>query len=105
MEQTHRRAVLAEEGARRGKKGPAAETDARARLNAATEVLARYQVPARETAELRQAAVARVAAAEGHATAWAATPVTGLSWPWNSYRTRGCPVVFEPVEDELTGGA
>ena len=56
--ETHRRAALAEEGARRLREGPAAETDALARLNAATEVLARYQVPARETAELRQAAMA-----------------------------------------------
>ena len=67
--ETHRRAALAEEGARRLREGPAAETDALTRLNAATEVLARYQVPARETAELRQAAMARVAAAEGNVTA------------------------------------
>ena len=101
-EQTHRRAVLAEEGARRGRKGPAAETDALTRLNAATDVLARYRIPAEETAAARQTAMARVAAAEGHATACedtrdrCARAVEQLQDP-------DVPVTFEQPEDELTG--
>ena len=67
--ETHRRAALAEEGARRNKEGPAAETETLARLNAATDVLARYRIPAEETAAAKQAAVARVAAAEGNVAA------------------------------------
>ncbi len=101
-EQTHRRAVLTEEGARRGKAGPAAETDALARLNAATEVLARYQVPAQETAAARQTAMARVAAAEGHATACEDARDRAVL-AMEQLQDPGCPVVFEPVEDELTG--
>ena len=100
--ETHRRAALAEEGARRLREGPAAETDALTRLNAATEVLARYQVPARETAELRQAAMARVAAAEGNVTACedardrAVRAVEQLRDPRLQF-------TLERAEDELTG--
>ena len=101
-EQTHRRAVLAEEGARRGKAGPAAETDALTRLNAAAQVVERYRIPAQETAAARQAAMARVAAAEGHATACedardrCVRAVEQLQDP-------RVPVTFEEPEDELTG--
>jgi hypothetical protein len=65
----HRQAIQAEEAARRLRKGPAAETDALARLNAATDVLARYRAPAEAAANVRQAAAGRVAAAEGNVAA------------------------------------
>ena len=101
-ETDHRRAVLRLEGARRNKEGVAAENEAGFRLNAATDTLARYRIPAEETAAARQAAVARVAAAEGNATACedardrAARAVEQLQDP-------SVPVTFEEPEDELTG--
>jgi hypothetical protein len=101
-EQTHRRAVLAEEGARRGKAGPAAETDALARLNAAVEVLARYRIPAEETAAARQAAVARVAAAEGNATALEDARDRAVL-AVQQLRDPSVQVTFEQPDDGLTG--
>ena len=101
-ETDHRHAVLRLEGARRNKEGVAAENEAGFRLNAATDTLARYRIPAEETAAARQTAMARVAAAEGHATACedardrAARAVEQLHDP-------RVPVTFEQPEDELSG--
>ncbi len=62
--ENHRQAIRAEEAARRLRQGPAAETEALARLTAATDVLARYQAPAREATGRREAAETVVASAE-----------------------------------------
>ena len=52
----HRKAAQDEEAARRFAKGPAAEIEALGRLNAATEVLARYQAPLQEATAAKETA-------------------------------------------------
>lgn len=62
-EQNHREAVQGEEAARRLRKGARAETDARLRLVAATDVLSRYQAEAAAATQAREAAAAVLEAA------------------------------------------
>ena len=101
-ETDHRRAVLRLEGARRNSEGVAAENEAGFRLNAAADTAARYRIPAQETAAAKQTAMARVAAAEGHATACedARDRCALAAAQLNDPRV---PVTFEEPEDELTG--